>query len=168
MALKTSTRQPLTVAVSDRIFADTVVRQLARVVGTGYVQHSTMVAFIDLEVDMYAADANATEGRGQQLQSAGFSTYPVRLIADNNALVRATDGQLLIMRRALPSGQGWAEPDLEWIQRVEEAAAEYDAQGIDVMLQGDYYETQRNVPLANDAHVLQHIRAADLLLRRFS
>lgn len=168
MALKTSPRTALTVAVSDRVFADTIIKQVARVVGTGYTQRGSLVAYIDLEVDMYAADAAAAEGRGEQLDAAGFSTYPVRLVADNNALVRSDDGRLLLMRRPLPGGLGWAEPDLEWRQRVEAAAAAYDAQGIDVMLQGDYYETQRNVPIANDEHTLQHIRAADLLLKRFA
>lgn len=154
MALLTSPREHIEVEVSSRIIADTVVRQLVRYVKLTDEKTDSGECIVSILVKVFL-HADHAGSLGERLSGPGFSPYEVYLYANNQTLVDAATGEILLIR----SG----ETEAEWQQKVTAAAEQRD-----VMLQGDYFDLLRQRAVEIEPLVVQNIRAADVLMQKFT
>jgi len=154
MPLQPYPRTLIEVPVSDRVIADTRIKQKARFYSLLHTQEVNGVSrvIIKLLVSLYAADSAAPDGYGDKLISAGFSAYECELSADNNTLVDpAQAGAILAIRGAAT--------DAQWQATIERFAQ-------DTMLQGDFFEYLREQqPILIGEMIRHHIAAADAMGR---
>lgn len=140
-------RQPITVDVSDRQSAGTLIKQRATFLTLHAAQHaltSEVTVTIGVRVDLYANDAGQY---GERLVGKGLASYAVTLLADNNSAVDPTTGAVLHIRAS--------ETTDEW-------AALLAADERPLMLQGDWFEMLlRTQEVAIGPMIRQFIEQAD-------
>jgi hypothetical protein len=147
MPLVPYTKSDIEIAVSDRIYSDTIIKQKAKFTALHHTQdeNGSRVA-VTVLVTMYANDNGEYS---QELTGQGFKPYYVTLIADNNCLVNVADGAILAIR------------SIETIMEWQAVATAYEQA---VMWQGDFFEMVRETQSINiGALIRQHITAADAI-----
>lgn len=145
MALVNYKTRKIEIELADRVIADTVIKQKAKFISLYHSQNETdSFATITVTVSLYSADNGVY---GAELTGAGFSSYNVVLIADNNTIVNAQTGAILLIR-SYESNEVW------------KATAEQFTEN--VMFQGDFFEMLRDTQSINIGDLIkQHITQAN-------
>lgn len=139
--------QSITVDISDRINANTVIKQRASfLVLHAATQPLTneITVTIRTRVDLYAEDNGAY---GEPLVGKGLSSYEVSLLADNNSAVDPQTGAVRYIRTT---------------ENADEWAALLNADEAPLMLQGDWFEyLLNNQPVEIGPMIRRFIEQAD-------
>ncbi|MFD2717915.1 hypothetical protein ACFST9_04265 [Hymenobacter monticola] len=144
------TIEKIEVQLSDRIFNDTIIKQVAIFTRLEHRQHpETKVcsALVDVLVKSYSNDNGVN---GIHLHDKGVYDRTVPLVADNNTVVRATTGEIVSINPMPFPNQAW------------KIAVDAIAENQDVMYQGDFFWMLRESQEINIGGLIrQHILAAD-------
>ena len=148
MPLVTPTLNPIKVALTDRVFNDTRFKQEAIFESLMHRQNEAgdSMAQINVTVKYYADNAGSF---GTPLHDKGMPDKSVALMADNNTVVDAADGAILVI---------FAH------ESEEERTAIANAYEQPVMLQGTFFATLRdNAPIVIGDMIRLHIAQADAM-----
>lgn len=133
------------IALSDRVYNDTIIKQKATFTSLIHTQNEIESrAIITILVTMYANDNGEF---GTLLSGPGFQPYQVNLVADNNCIVNAESGEIIAVRTT--------ESTEIWLAKAE--LLEENA-----MFQGDFFEMLRDTqPIRIGELIKLHITQAD-------
>lgn len=146
MAFIQPPRQQIILPVADKIAG--ILKQQARFVSLFHHQNDQGECSAKIVVLVTLHQADGTPLAGEQ-----FPARIMELKAENDTLVAAATGQVLAIRQG--------ENDAAWQARITELS-----QGVDTMLQGDYFEYLReNEPVRIGDLIRYHIQQADALGR---
>ena len=149
MPLAPYTTTQIEIPVTDRVFNDTTIKQKAVFTTLTHTQNEkSSKAVIEVLVSMYANDNG---DYGQKLSGQGFSPYFSKLGADNDTIVNAQTGEILLVRTD--------ESDALWQARA-------DMHPDTVMFQADFFLMLRDTQTIEIGNLIkQHITQADALGR---
>ncbi|MBO3270765.1 hypothetical protein [Hymenobacter defluvii] len=156
MPVKQINRPFIEVPVSDRIIGGTVVKQVARYVKMTDEQlpNGEVLVVIELKVFLFSVDPHDPTQCGPALTGPGFASYPRFLHANNQTIVDGETGAI----QAIRTGQ----TEAEWAEVV---ASFSETE----MFQGDFFLEMRDKRSVEIGPMIrQHIRAADLLMKKFT
>lgn len=145
MLVKTS-RTPIEIRVTDRLFNETRVGQMARYTGHSIDLDPENVCRVTVRVQVRLHELLADGTLGVELRGKGFARYNEPLSADNNCLIDAQTQEILEIRSALSD---------DW----DAVIAAYGERP--VILQGDAFWTLMDQPVISRDLVVQHITQAN-------
>jgi hypothetical protein len=155
MPLHSYQPETIIVRVADIEQGDTRYCQLARFTTLAHSQAASAEAAVVITVTVALHEMLADGTPGEPLNRRGITTYDVALQTDNDTLVDMATGGIIAARQPGETSDAWR--------------ARADSYEQDVMFQTTYFCFLRdNFPIQIGEMVRQHIRAANLLLKRFS
>lgn len=146
MPVNPGLRTLIEINVVDRTFGDTTIKQKAIFNSLYHVQkdNGECSAIINVTVKSYASDKG---NYGASLSDLGVPDRFIQLTADNNSLVDATNGTVLVTRK-FETNADWDTITNGFTQQT--------------MLQGDFFEMIREKsPIEIGGLIRQHIGLAD-------